>query len=248
MRLDCGPASSTSSSRRRSMRRRNRLRSKCVASFCFSRATEMKRASIWRGARPRSPENSFWSCPRFARCSTPTFAPPSRGSGSKSLDEIVFCYPGVAAVIRHRIAHRLYGLGATMLARIIARSRIPDRNRHPPRRGDRRKLFHRSRNRRRHRRDGGHRPARAALSGCHPGREALRGRRELAPSSKARATSDHRGRSGDLRRRDGSRQNHHRQGLVDRRQRLADAKRAAGKQHHAGEGAQRKSFDNGEGI
>ena len=37
-----------------------------------------------------------------------------------SLDEVVFCYPGVAAVIRHRIAHRLYLLGAPLLARIIA--------------------------------------------------------------------------------------------------------------------------------
>jgi serine O-acetyltransferase len=39
---------------------------------------------------------------------------------AKSLDEVVFCYPGVAAVIRHRIAHRLYLLGALLLARIIA--------------------------------------------------------------------------------------------------------------------------------
>ncbi|WP_363352040.1 serine O-acetyltransferase EpsC [Methylocystis echinoides] len=39
---------------------------------------------------------------------------------AKSLDEVVFCYPGVAAVIRHRVAHRLYRLGAPMIARIIA--------------------------------------------------------------------------------------------------------------------------------
>ena len=39
---------------------------------------------------------------------------------AKSVDEVVFCYPGVAAIIRHRIAHRLYLLGAPMLARIIA--------------------------------------------------------------------------------------------------------------------------------
>jgi serine O-acetyltransferase len=39
---------------------------------------------------------------------------------AKSLDEVVFCYPGVAAMIRHRIAHRLYTLNVTMLARIIA--------------------------------------------------------------------------------------------------------------------------------
>jgi serine O-acetyltransferase len=39
---------------------------------------------------------------------------------AKSLDEVVFCYPGIAAIIRHRIAHQLYLLGVTMLARIIA--------------------------------------------------------------------------------------------------------------------------------
>jgi serine O-acetyltransferase len=39
---------------------------------------------------------------------------------AKSLDEVVFCYPGVAAIIRHRFAHRLYLLGAPLLARIIA--------------------------------------------------------------------------------------------------------------------------------
>jgi serine O-acetyltransferase len=39
---------------------------------------------------------------------------------ARSLDEVIFCYPGVAAVIRHRLAHQLYLLSAPMLARIIA--------------------------------------------------------------------------------------------------------------------------------
>jgi serine O-acetyltransferase len=39
---------------------------------------------------------------------------------AKSIDEVVFCYPGIAAIMRHRLAHRLYLLGVTMLARIIA--------------------------------------------------------------------------------------------------------------------------------
>lgn len=39
---------------------------------------------------------------------------------AKSLDEIVFCFPGVAAILHHRIAHELYKLGATMTARIMA--------------------------------------------------------------------------------------------------------------------------------
>jgi serine O-acetyltransferase len=37
-----------------------------------------------------------------------------------SLDEVMSCYPGVTAVIRHRLAHALYRLGAPMLARIIS--------------------------------------------------------------------------------------------------------------------------------
>jgi len=37
-----------------------------------------------------------------------------------SLDEVMCCYPGVAAIIRHRLAHGLYRLGARMLARIIS--------------------------------------------------------------------------------------------------------------------------------
>ena len=37
-----------------------------------------------------------------------------------SLDEVMCCYPGVAAIIRHRLAHGLYRLGAPMLARIVS--------------------------------------------------------------------------------------------------------------------------------
>jgi serine O-acetyltransferase len=39
---------------------------------------------------------------------------------AKSLDEVLLCYPGVHAIIRHRLAHALYGLGAPLLARLIA--------------------------------------------------------------------------------------------------------------------------------
>ncbi|NIC43776.1 serine O-acetyltransferase EpsC [Aquabacterium sp. A08] len=37
-----------------------------------------------------------------------------------SVDEVLLCYPGVHAIINHRLAHTLHGLGATMLARLIA--------------------------------------------------------------------------------------------------------------------------------
>jgi serine O-acetyltransferase len=35
-----------------------------------------------------------------------------------SVDEVLICYPGVVAMIHHRIAHRLYLLGVPLLARI----------------------------------------------------------------------------------------------------------------------------------
>lgn len=37
-----------------------------------------------------------------------------------SVDEVLLCYPGVLAMIHHRIAHPLYQLGAPLLARMIA--------------------------------------------------------------------------------------------------------------------------------
>ena len=39
---------------------------------------------------------------------------------ARSVDEVLLCYPGVHAVIHHRIAHRLYGLGVPLLARLVA--------------------------------------------------------------------------------------------------------------------------------
>lgn len=44
-----------------------------------------------------------------------------RGDPSaRSLDEVAFCFPGVAAILNHRIAHEIYQAGATMIARIMA--------------------------------------------------------------------------------------------------------------------------------
>ncbi len=37
-----------------------------------------------------------------------------------SRDEVVFCYPGMTAIIHHRIAHELQRLGAPLIARIIS--------------------------------------------------------------------------------------------------------------------------------
>lgn len=39
---------------------------------------------------------------------------------ARSVDEVLLCYPGVHAMIHHRIAHRLHQLGVPLLARIVA--------------------------------------------------------------------------------------------------------------------------------
>ena len=39
---------------------------------------------------------------------------------ARSVDEVLLCYPGVRAMIHHRIAHQLYVLGVPLLARLVA--------------------------------------------------------------------------------------------------------------------------------
>lgn len=39
---------------------------------------------------------------------------------ARSVDEVLLCYPGVLAMIHHRLAHKLYSLGLPLLARIVA--------------------------------------------------------------------------------------------------------------------------------
>jgi len=39
---------------------------------------------------------------------------------ARSVDEVLLCYPGIQAMIHHRIAHQLYRSGAPLLARIVA--------------------------------------------------------------------------------------------------------------------------------
>jgi serine O-acetyltransferase len=39
---------------------------------------------------------------------------------ARSVDEVLLCYPGMLAIIHHRLAHRLHELGAPLVARIIA--------------------------------------------------------------------------------------------------------------------------------
>ncbi|MDH0288214.1 serine O-acetyltransferase [Pseudomonas sp. GD04087] len=39
---------------------------------------------------------------------------------ARSVDEVLLCYPGVVAIIHHRLAHHLYNAGLPLLARIIS--------------------------------------------------------------------------------------------------------------------------------
>jgi serine O-acetyltransferase len=39
---------------------------------------------------------------------------------ARSVDEVLLCYPGIEAMIHHRLAHRLYILGVPLLARLVA--------------------------------------------------------------------------------------------------------------------------------
>jgi serine O-acetyltransferase len=39
---------------------------------------------------------------------------------ARSVDEVLLCYPGVRAMIHHRIAHQLHVLGVPLLARLVA--------------------------------------------------------------------------------------------------------------------------------
>ncbi|SMF53868.1 serine O-acetyltransferase EpsC [Pseudogulbenkiania subflava] len=39
---------------------------------------------------------------------------------ARSVDEVLLCYPGITAIIHHRLAHRLYAAGVPLVARIIA--------------------------------------------------------------------------------------------------------------------------------
>ena len=39
---------------------------------------------------------------------------------ARSVDEVLLCYPGILAMIHHRLAHQLHRLGVPLLARIVA--------------------------------------------------------------------------------------------------------------------------------
>jgi serine O-acetyltransferase len=55
-----------------------------------------------------------------ALADTDAFAGFHGDPSATSMDEVIFSFPGFAAVLRHRLAHLLYKLGAPVLARIAS--------------------------------------------------------------------------------------------------------------------------------
>lgn len=55
-----------------------------------------------------------------ARLDTDVIAAYHGDPAAGSVDEVLLCYPGVLAMIHHRLAHELYRLGLPLLARIVA--------------------------------------------------------------------------------------------------------------------------------
>ena len=55
-----------------------------------------------------------------ALADTDAFAGFHGDPSATSMDEVIFSFPGFAAVLHHRLAHRLYKLGAPVLARIAS--------------------------------------------------------------------------------------------------------------------------------
>jgi len=51
---------------------------------------------------------------------TDTLAAFTGDPAARSVDEVLLCYPGLTALIHHRIAHSLYRLGLPLLGRIVA--------------------------------------------------------------------------------------------------------------------------------
>ena len=169
---------STSSSATRSTARCRLLEPRSRSSWRSAPRASARHAGDPAGRRRSSP-TSPPRCRPCARCSTATCAPGFDGDPSAtSVDEISSASPASPRSLATASPIELYALGVPLIARIVAEDahRATGIDIHPGAEiGER--LLHRSRHRRRDRRDRDHRPQRAPLPGRHAGREALRDRR-----------------------------------------------------------------------
>ena len=70
---------------------------------------------------PSSSAISRPNCPSCAACWPKTCSPPTRATPPpSSVAEVLIAYPGMRAIIHHRLAHALHQLGAPLVARLLA--------------------------------------------------------------------------------------------------------------------------------
>ena len=111
-----------------------------------------------------------------------------RDPAARTTWEVITCYPGFHALLLHRAAHRLWGLGAQMACAFPLPSvALADRHRDPSRRADRPPLLHRSRHGRGDRRDRRDRRRLHALPRRHARRHVLE--QGQAPSRRSATAS-----------------------------------------------------------
>ena len=67
-------------------------------------------------AKQLAKDNEVWGVARFG------------DPAARSVDEVLLCYPGVLAIIHHRLAHTLYQLGTPLLARRAQPARPSERS------------------------------------------------------------------------------------------------------------------------
>ena len=112
---------------------------------------------------------------------------------ARSQEEVILSYPGVEAILVHRIAHELWIRDVAMIPRMMSEyiHGVTGIDIHPGRR-HRRLLLHRPRHGRGHRGDGGHRRQREAVPGRHPRRaQRAEGARQQEAASHDRGRGDH---------------------------------------------------------
>ena len=188
-----------------------RCTSRCAAACCSTQ----RRLRRERAAQARAAEVDARLRGRAARrpraCSRADVRAAYEGDpAATSLDEAIFCYPGITAITHHRLAHELLPARRAADPAHHGRDRPRrHRHRHPPRRARSARSFFI---------DHGtgvvigettrHRRARAPLPGRDAGRAELPARRAAASPQGHRAPPDRRGRRRDLRRRDHPRPHH----------------------------------------
>ena len=118
---------------------------------------------------------------------------------AKSLDEIIFSYPGILAITVYRVAHELHLQGIPLLSRIMTEyaHSITGIDIHPGSQ-DRAGFFHRPRNRSRDRRNDRDRRSGENIPGGHLGSHELPERSPGKPDPWQEAPSHHRRRCHDL--------------------------------------------------